>query len=101
MSNTRAEPTPGSPIAGWAAMPSERGKGIGSHLLALVEARASEVLGEAPAEARVTLGQGIAERNDGARALLERHGYSNVRRFWHMEIALGNEPPPAEWPAAI
>ena len=82
-------------------LPSERGKGIGSHLLALVEGRASELVGEAPAEAKVTLGQGIAERNDGARALLERHGYSRVRRFWHMEIDLGSEPPPTGWPAGI
>jgi ribosomal protein S18 acetylase RimI-like enzyme len=84
-----------------AVLPSDRGNGIGSHLLALVERRASDLVVEAPPEAKVTLGQGIAERNDGARALLERHGYAKVRRFWHMEIDLGSEPPPAEWPAGM
>jgi len=58
-------------------------------------------MADAPPEARVALGHGVQEHNDGARGLLERNGYTHVRRFWRMGIDLDGELPPAEWAEGI
>jgi len=84
------------------SLPSaHRGRGIGSELLRLTEARAEEVAPSAPEGLRVVLRQAIGPENESARRLLEAHGYRYARRFWTMRIDLDEEPPPPEWPPAI
>ena len=93
--------TPPSMFAFAGVVPEHRGQGIGTRLVELIDQRAQEALAEAPDGARVTLGQLAAPTNQGARELLERHGYELVRYFSDMEIELDEEPPPAALPAGI
>lgn len=64
------------------------GRGLGSRLLDLTEARLRE-LGAARVH-NVTLAPESA-----AAQLLTARGYREVRRFWEMTIELGDDPPPA------
>jgi len=84
-----------------AVAPAHRRRGIGARLLALAEERARDHIPKAPAGARVALAQPVGEHNSGARALLERHGYAFVRRFWQMELDLARELPAPAWPDGI
>src|SRR3954453_4550592 len=36
-----------------------------------------------------------------AQELLRRHGYAEIRRFWHMRIELAREPPAPAWPEGL
>jgi mycothiol synthase len=81
--------------------PDYRGRGVGTHLLALSEGRAGELAAAAPPGEDVKLTQGVGPHNDAARTLLEKHGYAFVRRFWRMGIDLRQELPEAEWPEGI
>ena len=86
----------------WAAThPDHVGRGIGSHLISLVETRARERIGEAPEGARVTLHNWVANVNRQARELLERRGYEPVRHYWRMAIDMTEEPPAPAWPDGI
>jgi mycothiol synthase len=86
-------------LEGWGTVhPAHRGRGIGSLLVSLTEARAQEHLREAGAGKQVRLRAFIPGPDEGGKRLLEARGYRVVRRFWHMEIDLGQEPdapPPA------
>lgn len=82
-------------------LPTYRGRGIGTELLHLTEARAEEVAPQAPEGTRVVLRQNVGPHNDDARRLLEANGYPLVRRFWTMAIDLADEPPAPEWPPAV
>jgi mycothiol synthase len=64
-----------------------RGRGLGSELVERNEERLRQ-LGVARIHA-VTLAPDVA-----ADPLLISHGYRQVRRFWEMTIALGDDPPP-------
>src|SRR5438067_721482 len=82
-------------------LPAHRGRGIGTELLRLIEARAEEVVPEAPEGMRVVLHQNVGPTDDNARRLLEAHGYPFTRRFWTMAIDLAEEPPAPEWPPGV
>lgn len=74
--------------------PAQRGRGIGTFLVAELEA-----LLAARGAARVqnaTLGV-----DTRAHALLAAQGYAEIRRFWHMRIELAQEPPPPIWPDVL
>lgn len=78
----------------WAGVvPAHRGKGIGTHLLHLVDERARELTAKAPEGEPVMLGQDAGQLNTDAAPLLERHGYRLARKFWKMGIDLNEEPP--------
>jgi len=81
--------------------PAYLGRGIGTSLLDLTEARAYELVQEAPAGARVTLSNGISGVNHAARQLLEYRGYTAARHDWRMEIELTEAPPAPQWSAGI
>jgi mycothiol synthase len=78
--------------------PSHFGKGIGSGLIQLAEARAEEIAALAPPGERVVLNNWINARNADACALLEREGYHPVRYFWRMVVDLEDEPEGVDWP---
>jgi GNAT superfamily N-acetyltransferase len=96
-------------IAGWATFevragrtigdgyvhPAFQGRGVGSRLVSLYEARAAE-----SPEARTL--ESAALRGDGsADELFRARGYQPVRHFFRMLIEHNVEPEPPQWPAGI
>ncbi len=81
--------------------PGHRGRGVGSVLLGLIEARAGEQAALAPPGERVRLCHAITSSDAAARAMLERSGYALVRHFRHMEIDLRGDETPPEPPDGI
>ncbi|HLZ55464.1 MAG TPA: GNAT family N-acetyltransferase [Ktedonosporobacter sp.] len=77
--------------------PDYQGRGIGSYLLSLTEARALEHIPLAAPDARVTLHAGVSSRNIAAQQLLEKHDYRLIRHFWRMGIELNEAPLIAQW----
>jgi mycothiol synthase len=75
--------------------PEHQDRGLGSALLALIEARAREL---APG---ARLSNGVLSSNDAAVALLERRGYRSVRHFFRMTIDLQEPPPEPQWPEGL
>ena len=71
--------------------PAKTGLGLGSWLLRQGEKRAREL------GLRTVLTWCLAS-DAGARALFERSGYREVRRFYRMIIEQDREPPAAKWP---
>jgi len=74
--------------------PRARGRGLGSHLRALVEARAAEH-GASELRQRVAAGERSAERP------LELAGYEPVWQTWRLERPLDVAPEPPRWPAEV
>lgn len=81
--------------------PAHMGRGIGTYLLAVADERAMRYLPEMPPEARVTLRQWIPVANRAALALVQRAGYTPIRRFWRMLIELEQPPEAPIWPKGI
>jgi mycothiol synthase len=81
--------------------PAYRGQGLGSHLLALVEQRAAELVPLAPPDAQVTLSGWCYSANQAAKQLLEAAGFVCNRHTWAMAIELPDPPAPPAWPAGI
>lgn len=81
--------------------PDYRGLGIGSHLLALLEKRARELVSLAPPEARVHIRAWHHGGNQAARQLFETAGFTCNRHTWVMRIELPAAPPQPIWPAGI
>ena len=75
--------------------PDLLGRGLGTALLQLAEARASE-LGAAAVR------NDVFARDKAAVALLESREYRPVRRYYEMRIELGDDAPPEpEWPEGL
>ncbi len=81
--------------------PAYEGRGIGTHLLRLVEARARESLELAEPGAQGTLKTSGWSTNEPARRLLGAHGFTLTRRWQRMLIEMDGPPPAPEWPAGI
>jgi GNAT superfamily N-acetyltransferase len=81
--------------------PLHYGRGVGTTLVRLAEARAREHVALAPAGTRVVVNNWINARNSDACSLLEREGYAPVRYFFRFEIDFSKEPPAALWPPGI
>jgi len=77
------------------------GRGIGTALHRWIEARAREAIPRAPAGARVTLVQQVAESAAAANAFLKAVGYEQTRHFWKMAIAFDGPVPTPQWPDGI
>lgn len=74
--------------------PRARGRGLGSHLRELVEARAAE-RGAGVLEQCVVAGNRTAERP------LELAGYQPVWQMWRLERPLDVAPEPPSWPSGV
>ncbi|HEX7290124.1 MAG TPA: GNAT family N-acetyltransferase, partial [Conexibacter sp.] len=74
--------------------PRARGRGLGSHLRQLVEARALE-RGAGELQQSVAAGDRAAERP------LELAGYRPVWHTWRLERPLDVAPEPASWPSGV
>jgi mycothiol synthase len=78
--------------------PEHRNRGLGSRLLDWSERRGRE---RTPVGEEIRLGQVITSTHEGARFLLERHGYAPVRTYWRMSMPLDERPPPPAWPEGV
>ena len=74
--------------------PRARGRGLGSHLRELVEARAAE-RGGGELHQRVVTGDRLAERP------LELAGYAPIWQTWRLERPLDVAPEPPDWPSGV
>lgn len=83
--------------------PEHAGRGVGSLLVHLIDARADERLTRTNADAgeRVILQQWLSARNPAAHTLFAAHGYTCVRHLWGMTIDFTGEPQPPAWPDGI
>ncbi len=81
--------------------PELRGRGVGSTLLDLAEARALERMGEVPPEARIVLHNSHLVGDVAAPALLSAKGFSPVRTFFRMVADLDGTVPTPAWPEGI
>ena len=74
--------------------PLHYGRGIGTTLIALMEARAAELVPTLPEEIRIVLVNNIIATSEPGRSLLERHGYGLNRVYFRMHITLDEPPQP-------
>lgn len=81
--------------------PAQTGRGIGTRLVRVTEARARESLPLAPPDARVVIRNSIYATNQAASDLLRGEGYAPARYFWHMIGDLDTPPPAPVWPPGI
>jgi mycothiol synthase len=81
--------------------PELRGRGVGSMLIDLVEARARERVGEAPAASRVALHNSHLVGDAAAPLLLEAKGFVPVRSFFRMVADLEQADPLPDWPPGV
>jgi mycothiol synthase len=89
-------------VWGYAAVsPEHLGRGLGSYLLAHIEARAQNWAAKRSPGERVELRQAIIAGNHPARALVEAVGFVEVRRMLRMEIELATPPDPPRWPEGV
>lgn len=79
--------------------PDHFGRGLGSFLLETMEDRARERV--PPGSSKPVVWAFASSADVTAAALLSGRGYEPVRRFWHMERELGDEPPPEPPPPGI
>jgi len=74
---------------------------VRDYLLARAEARARVRMARAEPGVRVTIYTWAPTSDPAAVACFVRAGLQEVRRHWHMEIAMQAEPVPPVWPARI
>jgi mycothiol synthase len=73
--------------------PDHTGRGLGTYLIRLSEARALSWVDSAPTGKRVVLRNPVNGDNPQANELLQNLGYEKIRHFWRMEIQMDAEPP--------
>lgn len=78
--------------------PDHRGRGIGSALLDLIDARATD-LTATPSSLRFR--HAINARDDAAASILRARGFAPVHHFWHMQIDLVEPVEPGPSPDGI
>ena len=81
--------------------PLHYGRGIGTTLITLMEARAAELVPALPEGIRIVLVNNIIATSEPGRSLLERQGYSLNRVYFRMHITLDEPPQPPVWPQGI
>lgn len=81
--------------------PGHRGRGLGTALVRLMEARARERVDAAPEGAQVALGSGVLLVDQAANDLMAHEGYTVVRVFHEMRITLTEAPTIPDLPAGL
>jgi GNAT superfamily N-acetyltransferase len=72
--------------------PEYRGRGIGTLLMRMIEARARLMMDRFASDVRVSLRQQVCRTRKAAGQLLRREGYSVVRQFWKVQIEMPEVP---------
>lgn len=72
-------------------LPAHRGRGVGSHLLDVMEARAAEHPPLAPPDGEIFLRPGVIGPDAAAHRMVEARGYGPVRHFWRMDAPLTDD----------
>lgn len=91
----------GKLIADGYVHPAHWGRGLGTALARLYDARGHELVARQPEGVRVIVGTGTLAADTAAADLFRAHGYTRVRGFWVMRIDLDAPPPAPEWPEGI
>jgi mycothiol synthase len=78
--------------------PDFKGRGVGTYLLRLAEAR---VRAGSPGSGATRLRATIESTNHAAQQLFAAEGYTAIRHFWRLELELSESPPAPVWPAGI
>jgi mycothiol synthase len=78
--------------------PEHSGRGLGTYLIRLSEARAQSWVDSAPAGKQVVLRNYVNAVNPQANDLLRNLDYHEIRRFWRMEASFDSEPAEPELP---
>jgi mycothiol synthase len=73
-------------------------RGLGTAIIRQTEARARELVPNAPEGARIQLMNSVIAEDVAARALLEGEGYTLARSHWRMAIEMEALPPVPAWP---
>ena len=81
--------------------PEYIGQGIGTALLARLDARTQQEIPLAHPDLRVFIRNGVGINEKNARAIHEEAGFKAIRFHWRMEISLYSMPEPAAWPDQI
>ncbi len=84
-----------------AVHPDFSGLGIGAFLVSATAERAGEHIPLAPPGRRVVLHRPVNAANEDARKLLESTAHAVARRFWTMEIRLGEGAGDPMWPEGV
>jgi mycothiol synthase len=88
-------------VVGW-VHPEHRGRGLGSLLVSLSEARVRQIVRAPDAEEPHAVVQWTNHARRDAAELLAARGYVLNRSFWRMSIELGEDaPPPPPWPVGV
>jgi ribosomal protein S18 acetylase RimI-like enzyme len=78
--------------------PDFRRQGIGSFLVQWTEKRAWQAAEKAPAGSRIVIHSSLFDSNQHSMALLQAHGFEQVRHFIHLRLDMPEPPPPPRWP---
>ncbi len=81
--------------------PAHRGRGVGTTLIRLSEARAEALQRQVSGGERLFLSNGVNGRLPDATRLLESMGYTAARHFWQMAIEFTEPPAAPHWPPGI
>jgi mycothiol synthase len=78
--------------------PDYASQGFSDYLLGISLERARELIPEAAADVRVSMGAWVSQKNVEFRQALERGNFTHVRSNWLMEINMDTPPPEPVWP---
>jgi mycothiol synthase len=81
--------------------PQFKNLGIGTVLLATLDARARQEIPLAPPHLRVFIRNGLDTKDQSGREIHEALGYQPIRFSWRMEITLQSPPQPVTWPQGV
>jgi mycothiol synthase len=81
--------------------PGYEGHGIGAAILRFSEVRARELVDAAPEGARVVLANSVLLGDERAAQLFESCGYTFVRVYYRMAIAMSEQPTTPVWPEGV
>ena len=81
--------------------PAFKGRGIGTTLLRIVEARAREEIALAEPDVRVSIQSLMDNRDPASHGLHRNEGYQPLRYHWRMEIVLDGPPAEPAFPEGV
>lgn len=81
--------------------PDFHGRGLGSYLVAWLDARARQHISLAASGVRVVAINWISSVNQAAKCIVEQAGYTYIRSHWDMEIDMTEPPAAPQWPEGI